>query len=323
MVKIQFDRRVGTMIKKKSKYLIMAMLVVTLGFCFTTKTVNAKSVGKVTNVKVSSITKKYKTIMDASLRKTSVKYKAGYKITWKKMKNVSGYKVYVYYPAVKQWKCVKTTKNNKYTLTNLLANEKVKLKVRAYKSTDNGANEQGKFSKTITVKTKSLTYVKKSNGKIKKGFYDRVAAENAFIVQNGYRTKAGADKIEWSDTLYKICLIRAKQISKNFSHNGWSDTAFDFLHKNYGIDEEYYWYKDDNGMEYGEPYVSGENIAMGATNYKDAMKQWKNSPGHYNNLKSTSHKSGAIACYESGNGTYWGALFSDINVDKILNETSK
>lgn len=32
MVKIQFDRRVGTMIKKKSKYLIMAMLVVTLGF---------------------------------------------------------------------------------------------------------------------------------------------------------------------------------------------------------------------------------------------------------------------------------------------------
>ena len=159
MVKIQFDRRVGTMIKKKSKYLIMAMLVVTLGFCFTTKTVNAKSVGKVTNVKVSSITKKYKTIMDASLRKTSVKYKAGYKITWKKMKNVSGYKVYVYYPAVKQWKCVKTTKNNKYTLTNLLANEKVKLKVRAYKSTDNGANEQGKFSKTITVKTKSLTSV--------------------------------------------------------------------------------------------------------------------------------------------------------------------
>ena len=160
------------MIKKKSKYLIMAMLVVTLGFCFTTKTVNAKSVGKVTNVKVSSITKKYKTIMDASLRKTSVKYKAGYKITWKKMKNVSGYKVYVYYPAVKQWRCVKTTKNNKYTLTNLLTNEKVKLKVSAYKSTDNGANEQGKFSKTITVKTKSLTYVKKSNGKIKKGCYE-------------------------------------------------------------------------------------------------------------------------------------------------------
>lgn len=323
MVKIQFDRRVGTMIKKKSKYLIMAMLVVILGFCFTTKTVNAKSVGKVTNVKVSSITKKYKTIMDASLRKTSVKYKAGYKITWKKMKNVSGYKVYVYYPAVKQWRCVKTTKNNKYTLTNLLTNEKVKLKVSAYKSADNGANEQGKFSKTITVKIKNPTYVKKSNGKIKKGFHDRVAAENAFIVQNGYRTKAGADKIEWSDALYKICLIRAKQISKNFSHNGWSDIAFDFLHKNYGIDEEYYWYKDDNGMEYGEPYVSGENIAMGATNYKEAMKQWKNSPGHYNNLKNPSHKSGAIACYKSETGTYWVALFSDMDVDKILKETSK
>ena len=311
------------MIKKKNKYLIMPMLIVTLGFCLTTKTVSAGFIGKVTHIKVSAVTKKYKTIKDASLKKTSVKYRAGYKITWKKVKNILGYKVYVYYPAVKQWKCVKTTKKNKYTLTNLLTNEKVKLKVSAYKSTDNGANEQGKFSKTVTVKTKSLTYVKKFNGKIKKGFHDRVAAENAFIVQNGYRTKEGADKIEWSDALYKICLIRAKQISKNFSHNGWSDTAFDFLHKNYGIDEEYYWYKDDNGMEYGEPYVSGENIAMGATNYKEAMKQWKNSLGHYNNLKSTSHKSGAIACYESGNGTYWVALFSDINVDKILNETSK
>lgn len=301
----------------------MTMLIVTLGFCLTTKTVSAGFIGKVTHIKVSAVTKKYKTIKDASLKKTSVKYRAGYKITWKKVKNILGYKVYVYYPAVKQWKCVKTTKKNKYTLTNLLTNEKVKLKVSAYKSTDNGANEQGKFSKTVTVKTKSLTYVKKSNGKIKKGFHDRVAAENAFIVQNGYRTKEEADKIEWSDALYKICLIRAKQISKNFSHNGWSDTAFDFLHKNYGIDEEYYWYKGDNGMEYGEPYVSGENIAMGATNYKDAMKQWKNSPGHYNNLKSTSHKSGAIACYESGNGTYWVALFSDINVDKILNESGK
>ena len=311
------------MIKKKNKYLIMPMLIVTLGFCLTTKTVSAGFIGKVTHIKVSAVTKKYKTIKDASLKKTSVKYRAGYKITWKKVKNILGYKVYVYYPAVKQWKCVKTTKKNKYTLTNLLTNEKVKLKVSAYKSTDNGANEQGKFSKTVTVKTKSLTYVKKFNGKIKKGFHDRVAAENAFIVQNGYRTKEGADKIEWSDALYKICLIRAKQISKNFSHNGWSDIAFDFLHKNYGIDEEYYWYKDDNGMEYGEPYVSGENIAMGATNYKEAMKQWKNSPGHYNNLKSTSHKSGAIACYESGNGTYWVALFSDINVDKILNETNK
>lgn len=311
------------MIKKKNKYLIMPMLIVTLGFCLTTKTVSAGFIGKVTHIKVSAVTKKYKTIKDASLKKTSVKYRAGYKITWKKVKNILGYKVYVYYPAVKQWKCVKTTKKNKYTLTNLLTNEKVKLKVSAYKSTDNGANEQGKFSKTVTVKTKSLTYVKKFNGKIKKGFHDRVAAENAFIVQNGYRTKEGADKIEWSDALYKICLIRAKQISKNFSHNGWSDTAFDFLHKNYGMDEEYYWYKGDNGMEYGEPYVSGENIAMGAINYKDAMKQWKNSPGHYNNLKSTSHKSGAIACYESGNGTYWVALFSDINVDKILNESGK
>lgn len=322
MVK-QFDRRVGTMIKKKNKYLIMTMLIVTLGFCLTTKTVSAGVIGKVTHIKVSAVTKKYKTIKDASLKKTSMKYRAGYKITWKKVKNILGYKVYVYYPAVKQWKCVKTTKKNKYTLTNLLANEKVKLKVVAYKSIKNGENKQGSFSKTITVKNKSLTYVRKSNGKIKKRFHDRVAAENAFIVQNGYRAKVGAEKLEWSKALYKVCLERAKMISKNFSHDGWTDTVFNVLNKEYGIEEKYYWYEDDNGMEYGEAYAIGENIAEGSDNYKDAMKQWKNSQGHYNNLKNPSHKSGAIACYKSETGTYWVALFSDMDVDKILKETSK
>lgn len=322
MVKL-FDRRVGTMIKKKNKYLIMTMLIVTLGFCLTTKTVSAGVIGKVTHIKVSAVTKKYKTIKDASLKKTSMKYRAGYKITWKKVKNILGYKVYVYYPAVKQWKCVKTTKKNKYTLTNLLANEKVKLKVVAYKSIKNGENKQGSFSKTITVKNKSLTYVRKSNGKIKKRFHDRVAAENAFIVQNGYRAKVGAEKLEWSKALYKVCLERAKMISKNFSHDGWTDTVFNVLNKEYGIEEKYYWYEDDNGMEYGEAYAIGENIAEGSDNYKDAMKQWKNSQGHYNNLKNPSHKSGAIACYKSETGTYWVALFSDMDVDKILKETSK
>ena len=307
------------MIKKKNKYLIMTMLIVTLGFCLTTKTVSAGVIGKVTHIKVSAVTKKYKTIKDASLKKTSMKYRAGYKITWKKVKNILGYKVYVYYPAVKQWKCVKTTKKNKYTLTNLLANEKVKLKVVAYKSIKNGENKQGSFSKTITVKNKSLTYVRKSNGKIKK----RLAAENAFIVQNGYRAKVGAEKLEWSKALYKVCLERAKMISKNFSHDGWTDTVFNVLNKEYGIEEKYYWYEDDNGMEYGEAYAIGENIAEGSDNYKDAMKQWKNSQGHYNNLKNPSHKSGAIACYKSETGTYWVALFSDMDVDKILKETSK
>lgn len=311
------------MIKKKNKYLIMTMLIVTLGFCLTTKTVSAGVIGKVTHIKVSAVTKKYKTIKDASLKKTSMKYRAGYKITWKKVKNILGYKVYVYYPAVKQWKCVKTTKKNKYTLTNLLANEKVKLKVVAYKSIKNGENKQGSFSKTITVKNKSLTYVRKSNGKIKKRFHDRVAAENAFIVQNGYRAKVGAEKLEWSKALYKVCLERAKMISKNFSHDGWTDTVFNVLNKEYGIEEKYYWYEDDNGMEYGEAYAIGENIAEGSDNYKDAMKQWKNSQGHYNNLKNPSHKSGAIACYKSETGTYWVALFSDMDVDKILKETSK
>lgn len=45
------------MIKKISKYLLVAMLVASVGVSFTTKTVSAASVGKVTNVKKTTVTK--------------------------------------------------------------------------------------------------------------------------------------------------------------------------------------------------------------------------------------------------------------------------
>lgn len=309
------------MIKKISKYLIIAMLVATTWFCFTIENVSAASVGKVTNVKKTAVTKKYKEIVDASLKKKLVKYKAGYKITWKKKNNVSGYKVYIYYPATKKWQCVKTTKKNNYILTNVLSNQKVKIKIRAYVEKD-GVIDFGDYSKTISVKVKKSIYTKNKKGKLNKNFHDRLAAENAFVIQNGYRTKAGEDKIIWSEALYKVCLERAKEISKNFTHNGWSDTVFDVLHKNYGIEDEYIWIKDGTS-EYAESYTSGENITMGSDYFKDAMKSWRKSPGHYHNLVSKTRKSGAIACYRTKKDTYWVALFADIDVDKELNETSK
>ena len=83
MVKIQFDRRVGTMIKK-IKYAIIVMLIIANVICL--NSIEAAEISKVTNVKTREVTKTFKTIKDASLATTKLKYIAGYKISWKKQK---------------------------------------------------------------------------------------------------------------------------------------------------------------------------------------------------------------------------------------------
>lgn len=202
--------------------------------------------------------------MDASLKKKSVKYKAGYKINWKKRANVTGYKVYMYYPVTKRWQCVKTTKKNSYTVTNVLSGQKVKLKVRAYVKNSDGTIDYGKYSKSITVKAKNSLYVRNKKGKIKKSFHDRIAAENAFIVQNSYRTDKGESELIWSDALYEACLKRAEEISKDFSHTGWSDTVFNVLHEKYGIEDEYIWINDgdsEHASDYDDFYIATKEEA--------------------------------------------------------------
>lgn len=317
MVK-QFDRRVGTMIKK-IKYAIIVMLIIANVIC--SSSIEAAEIFKVTNVKTREVTKTFKTIKDASLATTKLKYIAGYKISWKKQKKVEGYNVYVYYPATKNWKKIKTTKKNYFTLTNCFQGEKVKIKIRAYKKID-GNNVYGQFSKVKSIKIKKALYSRTKWGKIKKPFTDRIASENAFELQNKYRKSAGAERIEWSENVYNVCLERAKQISKNYSHDGWYETAMKVFSKKYKIDDEFIWIEEGDS-EYGINYVSSENILEGAFSYKEAMKQWKGSSAHYKNLISKSHVKGAIACYRASGGYYWVALFVDADIDKLLEEKCK
>ena len=115
---------------------------------------------------------------------------------------------------------------------------------------------------------------------------------------------------------------RAKQISKNYSHNGWYETTMKVLSKTYKIDDEFIWIKEGDS-EYGINYASGENILNGAYSYKESMKQWKRSSAHYNNLTLRSHVKGAIACYKSKGDYYWVALFADADIDKLLEEKCK
>ena len=249
-----------------------------------------------------------------------IKYKVGYKISWKKAKNASGYQVYAYMVGSKKWMKVKTTKKNYYVLTNILGKNSLKIKVRAYEKKNNNV-EYGKFSKQVKIKTKGRYQKRYKNNKVKV-FYDRYAGENAFAYQNKLRKNAGRDELQWSDDIYKIALIRAKQISEDYSHDKLESTVEDYLKKNYGITDA--WYEKDVQTEYGEMtegsmYAGAENIALGQHNCKEVMSAWKESKGHYANFISENHHYGAVACYFNGDTMFWVALFSEVDIDTMKN----
>lgn len=280
--------------------------------------VNA-SVGKVNGIKKSYKISSYKGWVSAT-KMAKIKYKQGVKISWKKVKGASGYEVYTYGVASKKWLKVKTTKKNSYLLTNILGRDKLKIKVRAYKKIG-GEKEYGKYSKTINFK-KTLGHTKKYYNNQIKPFYDRYAGETAFILQNKERVKAGSDEIVWSEELYNICYERCKDLTKDFSHDKFESTALAYLKKTYGISDLEYEYEED-GYTLGAFLVTGENIAIGQGDCYEVIDSWKRSKGHYMNMKTNSHKSGAIATYRTKTTQMWVAIFSDIDLDQYIKENYK
>ena len=86
------------------------------------------------------------------------------------------------------------------------------------------------------------------------------------------RRKAGVKPLKLSRELLRPAAIRAKEITKVFSHTRPNGMPFNSAF--YGID-----YK-----------TAGENIAAGQTSCKMVMEQWMNSPGHRANILSKKYK---------------------------------
>ena len=86
------------------------------------------------------------------------------------------------------------------------------------------------------------------------------------------RKKAGVKPLKLSRELLRPAAIRAKEITKVFSHTRPNGMPFNSAF--YGID-----YK-----------TAGENIAAGQTSCKMVMEQWMNSPGHRANILSKKYK---------------------------------
>ena len=294
----------------------------------TTKQVETKVADKITMPKVKKLKKKtkysyYKGVK--SIKKNGkpnwgkIKYQYGIKLIWSKVKNAKGYEVYRYENAKGCWTKIKTVKKTTYTLTNMLEGENVKIRIRAYKKSG-GGNEYGKYSDTLSFKTKKMYTKKYKNGKTK-GFYSKWASEDAFVLQNKLRTKAGAKPLRWSDRIYEIASLRAYMMATKdgLTHAGkWRDEKK--MLKKWG-------YSDSELKE--APRILGENATVDFKTPKEAMKSWKNSKGHYENLINKNYKSGAISVYrvydfKKDYTTKWCSDFSpEANYDKIINEKQR
>ena len=306
------------MIKKLKRTLIIVGIFVLMMGIGTNIQVKADTLGQVKSIKTKTNYKYYKGIVSAKdMRKKKVKYKYGIKASWKKVKNANGYEIYFYGVASKKWRKIKDTKKTSYVFTNLLEKDKFKFKVRAYRKI-NGERVYGNWSKKKTIKTNSALYKINNNFKLPGKYYDRYAAEQAFVLQNEYRKSAGKQSIVWSDVLYEICKVRAKELVNDFSHNKFISTSTELLEKKYGLKDGGIPYEGDDGYIHYHMYANAENIAMGYYTYKSAMEGWKSSPGHYRNLIDEEHRAGAIACYKQGGKTYWVAIFGGVDLDKEI-----
>ena len=98
------------------------------------------------------------------------------------------------------------------------------------------------------------------------------AAIKILELVNIERSKAGRKPLKLSRELFRPASIRAREITKFFSHT--RPNGLPFSSTFYGID-----YK-----------TVGENIAAGQSSCEMVMKQWMDSPGHRANILNKKYK---------------------------------
>ena len=304
----------------KYKYKILSLLLI-FALAVTTAPIKveaASTPAKVKSVKVKNVKKYYKGWLGEGNKKTKVAYDC-LELSWKKVKGASGYEIYRYGNASKVWHKIKTItkgKTTKYILPEMVKGYKVKIKVVAYKNKSSG-KVYGKESKILSFTPKKYYWL---NGIIKTKNYNpiepvghyRFMSEDAFVIQNKYRTEKGIEPLEWDESLYEMAKIRSKELTKKCSHmrpNGGSCKR---------VADEYY--KKDITENIPSLFNKfRENIAWGFTYPKEAMKAWKNSPGHYDTIKMKNLKYGAISAYVDGDANYWVSLMTEPKLDDIAN----
>lgn len=310
--------------KEIKKKLFSLLLVVTM--ISSLGPVNASAAtkpAKVKSVKAKEVQKSYKTWSGEGNKKTKVKYKA-MQLSWKKVKGAAGYVVYRYGNASKVWhqvKVIKSAKTTSYIVPECSKGSKVKLKVAAYKKVS-GHKVYGTESKVVSFKPKrdyeltGTVKTKKYNRYIPKGWY-RFVSEDAFVIQNKYRTAKGVAPLKWSEAVYGMAKIRSKEATIKVSHTRPNGRTCQTVMQDY---------LGGNLSEYGISMAGqtfSENLYWGSPWPQDAMTWWKGSSGHYKNLMESAHTKGAISFYvKDGSDTAWCANFTSVDFDNVKRITT-
>lgn len=152
--------------------------------------------------------------------------------------------------------------------------------------------------KTLKYKVKVTTHLEIANSKAAKQ-----KAKKAFTLQNKYRKEAGVSALEWSDEMYEYGLYRLKK------------SGFD-SHKNADRDAKAYFgdLPDIMVVEKDGSWLS-ENLHIGGTNPSEAVKDWKDSSGHYRTMIKECWKCGAIIQYDETKI----AVFSSSTAEEMKN----
>ena len=112
------------------------------------------------------------------------------------------------------------------------------------------------------------------------------AAKEILRLVNIERTKAGCKPLKLSRELFRPAAIRAREITKVFSHTRPNGLPF-------------------NSAFYGIEYnIVGENIAAGQTSCEMVMKQWMDSPGHRANILNKKYKYLGVGYFYDKNNRY-------------------
>ena len=113
---------------------------------------------------------------------------------------------------------------------------------------------------------------------------------------NEERAKDGVAPVTLNETLTDAAMLRAEEITEQFSHTRPDDTSCFTVLKDYNIGY----------------YACAENIAAGNSTADATMNQWVNSSGHYNNLMNATYTEigvGVVYAPDSEYGYYWVQLF--------------
>ncbi|MDO4965332.1 MAG: CAP domain-containing protein [Lachnospiraceae bacterium] len=114
----------------------------------------------------------------------------------------------------------------------------------------------------------------------------RSEALRAFNLVNSQRTSNGLDALVWDDRLESTAAVRAKEISRSFSHTRPDGRA---------------WYTVNSAI------MGGENLAYGYYDASSALNAWMDSPTHRENILWPDFTSIAISIYVADDGTYYWA----------------